>query len=1615
MNYYGGYGQYTVDLTAPVDRDNLREHIRFNPAVSGLSVFLSGETSLYIGGYFEPETLYSVTLESSLQDVWGGRLGQDITNTFLTEPAVPALLVETGFTAYNMLFIPESASEIVLQATNINTVNFELSPISLNDLEMLIHPDNYDYRQMYLPENLETTTHSLVLDRNENNIVSLPLRYQGEPLTPGIYFLAVSTPDILEDEYQSYQKFYLVVSRNNLVMKIAPEQVFVWATHLEDFAPMGDAAVSIFTTEGDKVASGQTDSEGIFEKAFNHPEDSYGSFFAVVGEPGQSDFGFTISSWNQNYSLYEMGINLATNPPEFDVYGYTDRPIYRPGDTVYFKAAVFSRDNGRPISPEIDQVTVTIDGDPGLSGIPNQLYTEELALDSFGMVEGQMSLSEDANVGRYSINFAYGEVFIGSVSFEVAAYRKPEVEITLDLSESEINTSETISAQGQVNTYFGFPISNQTFSWNLYRKETDFHLPGYQVGPQRMDWLNPEFLGDSAVGELVSSGEGLTDDAGNFGFELSPEDFLLEDTTPGSTNRFTIEMSITNESGFYVSQRESFVVHPEVFYIGVQSQAYFGSVDAPFDFEILTVGWQQEPLGSLPLEATFESIEWEYQATGDPGYPYRFVPETSLVASASPVSGPDGRARLSFTPPDPGTYQLTVESGGSVTQVIVWVGGSGTAAWPRQSGKQVQLIPDEDDYQPGQIAQIFVPNPFSAGAKVLVTVERGEIMNSQVIEISGSGHVVSIPILDESIPNVYVSVMLLGRNESGQFDYRQGTVNLPVAPINKNLNVVLSVNPELTMPGDTVTAVLKISDQQGNPVQGAFSVAVVDKAVLALIETNRQPILDAFFGNQPLSILTGFSLQTYGVRSDLQAMDLGRGGGGGEGIEAVTVREEFPDTAFWRGDVITDRDGTAQLQIPLPDSLTTWVVSVVGLTESYLVGETQAEILTQKELMIQPVTPRFFVDGDEVELAAVVYNNTTGNLSVDVSLQAIGFSLDDDIMQVQTTELEPGKSERVAWNGKVESVESVDLVFQAVSGDLQDASAPLWGDLQVKRYVMPYTFSTAGQLSEAGQRLELVSLPISTDPSSGELSLILNPSLTSTLVESLAAMEAMPYEDTISILSRLLGNLNGYLALKDLGIDSPQLEKNLQSLSKTGINQLLEMQNFDGGWSWRAGSENDFPASDPFITAYVLIGLEQASQAGFRVGTDFVDRSIAFLSNHLSIPRDLSSSEMMDRLSFIVYALRNTNLRMGTTIDTLYEHRAALSPWALAMLSLSLNDVGGRDAQVQTLLSDLEARAVRSATGVYWESSNISWILPGTINFNTAVVSLALSHLDPASVSLSPALQYMLVNRKGENLGGSSFETAWMLMALTQAMKGTGDYQADFDFKSTLNDVVIAEGGAEGVTTYAAVRAFVPIDYLYPDAPNALVIERDEGSGTLYYRVDLNTYQPASSAEAINKGIEITRDYYIYAEGCPGNPGCEQIDRVGLLAGEQPPMITAALTIIIPQDMVNVILEDFIPAGTEIVNRRFLTTQIMADETGLIYDPRHPFDEGWGWWYFNQPKIYDDHIVWTADTLPAGTYTLTYELYPYQKGVYQVLPAHAWQYFYPEIQGTSAGSLFTID
>jgi uncharacterized protein YfaS (alpha-2-macroglobulin family) len=123
-------------------------------------------------------------------------------------------------------------------------------------------------------------------------------------------------------------------------------------------------------------------------------------------------------------------------------------------------------------------------------------------------------------------------------------------------------------------------------------------------------------------------------------------------------------------------------------------------------------------------------------------------------------------------------------------------------------------------------------------------------------------------------------------------------------------------------------------------------------------------------------------------------------------------------------------------------------------------------------------------------------------------------------------------------------------------------------------------------------------------------------------------------------------------------------------------------------------------------------------------------------------------------------------------------------------------------------------------------------------------------------------------------------------------------------------------------------------------------------------------------------------------------------------------VITVRVTLTLPQDIYYFVLEDPIPAGTEGVDTSLLTTSSLMEPPTIkpTYDPWWY----WGWWYWDHTEMRDEQVNLYADFLPDGTYVYTYQVRATIPGEFQTMPSHAYAFYFPEVFGRGAGTLFTI-
>ena len=1001
--------------------------------------------------------------------------------------------------------------------------------------------------------------------------------------------------------------------------------------------------------------------------------------------------------------------------------------------------------------------------------------------------------------------------------------------------------------------------------------------------------------------------------------------------------------------------------------------------------------------------------------------------EETPVLTKTVTTDAKGEAVFTWTPKEGGQYKINatvVDSKGNAVRssAFVWAGAEANeyVSWRVDNNDRIDLVADKALYQVGDTARVLVPHPFEGPVEALLTIERGTIIEAQRITLQGNSEMLAIPIDESFVPDVYVSVAIVkGQgdkpNELGSF--KLGYVQLPVDTVTKQLKITLTPNKEELRPGETVTFTMQVNDSAGLPVQAEFSLALIDKAILSIAQEQTATLLDTFYRERGLGVQTASTLVMNLDRLNLQLQEGAKGGGGGDGMAMVDVRSEFEDTALWEPTVVTDAAGKAVVSVTLPDNLTTWRLDGRGVTIDTKVGQATVDIQTSLPLLVRPVLPRFFVVADEAEIGAVVNNNTDKARTVDVIMTTQGVTTTRPLTQQLT--VAPGEQGRVTWPVLVlppatgsPQTEAV-IRFTAIETGLRDPADALADaveiTLPVYRYSSPETVATAGTVDLGEERTEVIVLPPDVDPTQGELRVQLDPSLAASSLESLGWLKHFPYECNEQIVSKFLPNVESYLAMSQLGVEDAELKANLEEQIATAMQKLLQRQNPDGGWGWWGGED-----SRVFVSSYVVFGLVEAQEAGFAVDPQVIDRGVDYLKQQFQPVEDLEGYQL-NQQAFILYVLASAGQGdMGRSV-ALYDVRERLAHYGQAWLALTfgmLGEQGETTAQerVSVLLDDLTGAAIVSATGAHWEEKSTDWWTMNTNVRSTTLALDALAKLDPKN-ALAPNVVRWLMSVRQDGTWETTQENAWAIMALTDWMVATGELDGDYSYDVTLNGSELDSGTVNRDNVDEPIDLRVEVSDLLLDAANGVTISRfatgdQTGDGQLYYSMYLNYYLPAAELPPLDRGIVVDRQYLLIdpvtGEPKPGN--AMQDAQIG-------DTVQVTLTLIAPHDLHYLVLESPLPAGAEAIDPSLLTTSQVYEDAQLSGTGR----SGWWWgWTPTQTELRDEKVVLFATELPAGTYQYTYQMRASLPGQFQVLPATAYEMYFPEVWGRSAGELFTI-
>lgn len=1596
----GRYG-INIEFATPMDPATFDGRVRVSGfTAEELEGHVSGsENTLFVNVALKPSAPYTVELLPGATDRYGTPMGGhrfSFTTARVESSVMLALPGHSFATVYSAAVQPI----LYFQATNKPSVTFTLWPLTGDEGRAVMHNYGEVVGRGFSPSlpPLRTWTETVRGPENEVLLGRTALTTRG-PLPEGYYFLRT-------DGEQYASQFAFAVVDTVLVAKISHDELLAWAVDHDTGEPL--PGVTIRTTGPDITPKEVvTDEDGL--ASFRVPLPLPGRFADrsfILWIDGGNRNGVVSTRWYSGTSPHQLGIPAEYYARRWVGHVYTDRPIYRPGETVEYKGIVRADDDARYSLPAPDaSFELTITNARGQS-----IKSETVRTNGFGSFAGSFQLPSDAPTGGYGIQIVAGlgagaESVAGN-SFLIAEFRRPEYQVELATAKPSYVDGDTIDARAIASFFFGGALAGASVDWSVLAEPYTMRVKGYDAYSfTDFDYYRQAVSRDAvrATGKATTGSDGA-----------APFSVIARLGATEGAHTFTLGASVQDTSGQAVAGSSRVTVHPATFYAGIRPAQYVGNMGTQSILDLVSVDTDGRIVGGRPVTVRVYDRQWITTKELIPGGGriYKSEPRDTLVATLTATTNVRGEAAVAYRPTKPGLLWIVAEATDDGRRIArsatyLWVAGTGLASWQFTNDDVIKLVADKERYEVGETAQILVPAPWS-GTTALVTVERGKIITRSVRQLATNSERIAIPITDRAVPDIFVSTVLY--RPPTQLDpiprYKLGYVQLPVSTATRALDVSIRPDRDQAKPGDTVRYAIKVTDNTGRGVRSEVSVAVVDSAVLSLAEERGPNGMAAFWFERGLGVNTTSSIAVSVDRWNDVIAEAPKQGKGGAGLIGAQPRQDFRNTAYWSAQVTTAEDGTASVDVTMPDTLTTWRTQVRAISGDTLVGEATNELVSTKPLLVRPALPRMLRVGDDAELRTLVRNATKADADVRVTLDAQGVTVTGD--RTKTVRIRPNESVAVSWPAKAEAEGTAKITFTATGGGSLEDSALL--EIPVLLDVTPETVSTGGIVGREGA-LEAIYLPPYANTTHGKLSVSVQSALTGSMADELGFLDPVRFEGAERVASRLIATIAVRRAERSAGLST-----SLRDLAiARDVAGLVGRHRSDGGWAW---CDPDC-GTDPNITGWALMALGEAKRDGYTVDPAVIARATGYVLAHVNRSTDIKKPADAGQKAFLLNALASAGgwAAAQTPTRALFEqYRAALGNWGRAYLLLALSETAAPkdDQQVRALFNDLAAATIPSANGNHWED-------PAAVNSGsfmtttatTALGTLALARVQPEHQLIAQTVRWLVVSRAADGWH-SSIERSLGILALTTYAVGTGELAGDFDYKVRLGEQDVLTGLVKpGAIPQTAAKS-LPLAAFKPGTTSHLSFTRDYSKpGRLYYTLDLKYVTPAREIEALNRGFAISHRYSALADAAKPIASA----RLGEI-------VRVTVTVVVSSDHSYVVIEDPLPSGLEPIDARLrnvdpaLKAQLEAErEKAEDRKPGAGYHAPWYHWYFSPWQHVDqrdDRVVLSATRLSKGVYEYIYYARATTPGEFFVAPAHASETYFPEVFGRSDSGRFRV-
>lgn len=1456
----------------------------------------------------------------------------------------------------------------------------------------LYKPYEQNNRRLFAAEKpLQTLTRKLNLDNEDWAHAEFKLNHT---LPAGEYMVVAEVANI--SNQTAWNVMWFSVSKLGLIVKQAPEQTLVRAINLETLQPLSQVSIQL------------RDKDHLNSKPLGT---------ALTGSDGFAHFpGIVKPKDSSLLALGQSGIDRAfggmdywgDNTPSYQTYFYTERPIYRIGQTVYFKGITRQQTPNGLKTPQTGlPVKIAIE-DPDNT----PLWDGKLTANAFGSFNGIYTIPTDAKTGAYQVTLTYPDQSTSYQRFEVAQYRKPEYQVDVIPLQSRVVAGNKAKARIRATYYFGAPVANARIKYSIYAN-TDWSgrnrlMPRPEYYGYFDDWADDDegegFNDNNYAGAFISEGYAQTDATGEALIEYDTQPVKFDHSQPYGSDyqdkRYTVQAEVTDLSRIAVIGNGKQSATAGDFTLFVLPKAGVTRAGEPVQATVSAVDYQGKPVPNRTVKVALTRWNWDSVKSEYRG--------STVAATSTVTTDSKGQAQVNLPTTNQyftDNYYLSAETqdnnGHTIyDQSALWI-ASRNFPYIRDGQSALQeafsVKPDKKIYKPGEVAKVMITAPLSGKehSDVIVAIEGTKLHEIRTLPMDATAKLIEIPIQTGYAPNVYVTATLVGPKR--QF-YNQSTI-LKVSPQAHFLNLSIQTNKPKYKPGETATYTIKATNANGKPApKTEISLGVVDESIYAIRPEAAVDIRKFFYARIENAVSTFSSFpEDYS--------------GGPDKIEP-RVRKDFRDMAAWLPNLITNEKGIATAQVKLPDNLTTWRATVRGITQSTDAGSAVAKIVATQDLIVRLALPRFYTQYDEGVLSAIVHNYTDRAQQIHLSLNPSSqFGIQQNLSQELT--VQPDGVARYDWQATIKQPGSGLIRVKAIGqtdGDALELQVP------IRPLGVEITQAISGILQNDADRLDLpYKIPTGTSP---ELARVLVSIASSSLGPVLGSFNSLinyPYGCTEQTMSRLMPAVIAKSLSKNLGLPMDKmLSKRFDDVATQALVKLKSYHHEDGGWGWW-----QYDQSDAYLTAYVMEGLFALRESGYPIKNEALpdrweDAGIAFmqkashkLAEQLSDAKIASShAEQMERmidLAYMHYALSLYHQKPNYKAHVFWLKKLQNAPpEALAYLTLAFNQLGDQTAAQQCYIA-LNRLANSSDGMMSWDHT------PSLLKLlrlkNNEEYTYRFTGVETTALALRAAVE--MTENQSNTQGNARLESIerWLLLQHNPNGWETPLFAEHSDSENS-------GGGWENTKTTAAVlRAmmekavaqnkpgeshFTVSSNLWASAkqftqetlygpeqststllsqiPDQALHMEKEGPGRLYYSSLLSyplSLKPGAMVPQtpMPQGLQVQRTFYSIQAEPVGPQGTmrlrtQPITDNKVRAGETVLMrVVVDTPIALPYAMLSVAL----PSGGEIISNDPRESQLDQDANNT-----NDFQPDWNNWWWSHQDILDDRVVMFASSIPVG-------------------------------------------